>query len=154
MFKVLHIEDRGQTRGKFDPFNTVLDMFDPYDLDYADLPGVPTVGTGTGFDITGDFHYTDVPARGNATLVEGKTIFLLGFCTVLDRDLNRLACHDHPVCLSLNFAEFIGRDVLEVPDINAGTFASFLRPSLVNMHSQHLFCGMEENMRSGMMAHQ
>ena len=60
----------------------------------------------------------------------------------------------HPVCLGLYFAEFIGGNVLEVTDINAGTFASFLRSCLVNMHTQHLFCGMEENMRSRMMAHQ
>ena len=66
-------------------------MLDPYDLDYPYFPGVPAVGTGTGFDITGDFHHTDVPARWNAPLVEGKTIFLLGFCAVLNRDLNRLS---------------------------------------------------------------
>jgi hypothetical protein len=44
--------------------------------------------------------------------------------------------------------------MLEVPDINTGTFASFLRSCLVNMHSQDLFSGMEEDMRSGMVAHQ
>src|SRR5512137_1846401 len=129
-------------------------MLNPYDLNHADFTGVPAVGTGAGFDITCDFHYTNILPRGNTPLVKGKTIFLLGFCTVLNRDLNRLACHDHPVCLSLNFTEFVRGDMFEVPDINTGTFTSFLSSCLVNMHSKDLFCGMEENMRSGMMTHQ
>ena len=61
---MLHIEDRGQTGGKFDPFNTVLDMLDPDDLDHTDFTGVPAVGTGAGFDITGDFHYPDILPGG------------------------------------------------------------------------------------------
>jgi len=113
VFKVLHIEDRGKTRGKFDALNTVLDMLNPYDLDYADFSGVPAVGSGTGFQYPRNFHHTDVPARGDATLVQENPYFCSAFCTVLDRDLNRLACHDHPVCLGLNFMEFIRGNMLK-----------------------------------------
>ena len=44
--------------------------------------------------------------------------------------------------------------MLEVADIDAGALGPFLRPGLVDVDAEHLFCGMEEDMGGRMVAHQ
>src|SRR5208337_5176062 len=108
-------------------------MFDPEDLDHADLPGAPAVRPCAGLDIPGHFYHPYVLTLRYPALVQGEPVQLLGLGTVLDRDLNWLVGHHHPVCRNLDLVQLVGCNMLEVADIDAGALGPFLRPGLVDV---------------------
>ncbi len=151
MLHGVHGSDPGR---KDEPFHAVLDMFNTDNPDKPDLAGCPDVRPGARLHVAADLHRPDLPARGDAALVETEPVLLLRLRPLLDIDVDRHVGHDHPVCLDLDPPEFLGRNMLVMPDIQAGSLASLLGAGLVHVGAEHLCRGMQEDMGCRVVAHQ
>src|SRR5690606_12104625 len=135
---MLHRIDRRNARGELQPLDTVLDVLDPQDRDRTDLARGAAVRARTGLHVPGHLDNPDLLARRDTALVQAETVLLLGTRPLLPGDVDRGVVHHDLVRADLDPLQFLGRDVLEVSDIDPGRLAPLLGAGLVDMSTKHL----------------